>query len=172
MPQLRVLELPDPRLRQRAAAVESFDAELRQLVSDMLETLTATRALGLAATQVDVHRQVIVMDVSETRDAPQVFVNPRSLRQDTLAMVEESCLSVPGVSASVKRCVQMRVAAQDVDGKPFETSLSGLAAVCLQHEMDHLQGVLFTDRLPFLQRLRWRLRLREPGGKRMRGGTA
>jgi peptide deformylase len=172
MARLRVLELPDPRLRLRAAPVECFDAALQQLVADMLETLHATRAIGLAATQVDVQRQVIVMDVSAARTEPQVFVNPRSLGQDTLAMVEESCLSVPGVSASVRRCVQMRVAAQDAHGNAFEKSLTGLAAVCLQHEMDHLQGTLFTDRLPFLQRLRWRRYLREPGRTRVHGTPA
>jgi peptide deformylase len=163
---LPVLELPDPRLRQQAAAVEQFDATLRQQVADMLETLYATRAIGLAATQVDLHRQIIVIDVSPTRDQPRVFVNPRSLSQQTVAMVEESCLSVPGVSASVKRCVQMQVIAQDVHGVRCESRLDGLAAVCLQHEMDHLQGVLFTDRLPFLQRLRWRKQLREARPRR------
>jgi peptide deformylase len=163
---LQVLELPDPRLRTRAAPVERFDATLRQQVADMLETLYASRAIGLAATQVDVHRQIIVMDVSPTRDQPQVFVNPRALDQQTPAMVEESCLSVPGFSASVRRCVQMQVAARDVDGNSSEQSLQGLAAVCLQHEMDHLQGVLFTDRLPFLQRLRLRKQLRAIGAAR------
>lgn len=158
---LPILELPDPRLRQRAVPVDSFDAVLHQQVADLLETLYAHRAIGLAATQVDLHRQIIVIDVSAERNQPQLFVNPRSLQQSTRAMVEESCLSVPGISASVQRCVHMRVACQDAAGRTHEQTLDGLAAVCLQHEMDHLEGMLFTDRLPFLQRLRWRKRLRE-----------
>ncbi|MEZ5459415.1 MAG: peptide deformylase [Steroidobacteraceae bacterium] len=155
-----ILELPDQRLRQQAAAVDRFDAELQQQISDLFDTLYAHTAIGLAATQVDLHRRIIVMDVSADRKQPQVFVNPRSLRQDTRAMVEESCLSVPGISASVPRCVRMRVAWQDPAGRGQEQTLDGLAAVCLQHEMDHLEGRLFTDRLSFLQRLRWRKRLR------------
>ena len=169
---LRILELPDPRLRKRAVPVDLFDDALRSQVGDLLDTLYSTRAIGLAATQVDIHRQIVVMDLSAERNRPQVFVNPRALAQQTLAMVEESCLSVPGISASVRRCIHLRVAAQDVTGAPLERALEGLEAVCLQHEMEHLQGTLFTDHLPFLQRLRWRRQLREPRSRIRRGDAA
>ncbi len=156
MARLAILEAPDPRLRTVAEPVREFDAALARLIDDLIDTLRATHAVGLAATQVDVHRQIVVVDVSGDRSAPQVFINPRSLAQDTLAMVEESCLSVPGVVASVRRHARMHVAAVDRDGQPFERRLEGAAAVVLQHEMDHLRGVLFTDRLSFWRRLRAR----------------
>lgn len=153
MARLPILEDPDPRLRTVAEPVNMFDTELDRLVDDMIETMHSGRAVGLAATQVDVHRQIIVIDVSGNGSAPQVYINPRSLSEDTLAMVEESCLSVPGVVESVRRHARMRVAAVDRDGRPFERRLEGAAAVVLQHEMDHLHGVLFTDRLSFFRRL-------------------
>jgi peptide deformylase len=156
MARLAILEDPDPRLRTVAEPVREFDAALARLIDDMIETLRASRAVGLAATQVDVHRQIVVIDVSGDGSAPQVYVNPRSLSEDTLAMVEESCLSVPGVVESVRRNARMRVAAVDRDGRPFERRLEGAPAVVLQHEMDHLRGVLFTDRLSFFRRLRAR----------------
>jgi peptide deformylase len=150
-------------LRQRAQPVTEFDASLRQLVDDMLETLRATQAIGLAATQVDVHRQVVVIDVSDSRAEPQVFVNPEILsRGSTQAMVEEGCLSVPGVNGSVKRSLEVRARWLDADGVTVERELEGILAVCLQHEMDHLAGMLFTDRLSLFRRMRLRLRRRNP----------
>jgi len=156
---LPILEYPDPRLRNVALPVTVFDATLAQLIDDMLETLYASKAIGLAATQVDVHRQVVVLDVSGDASAPQVFINPKVLSQDTPAMVEEGCLSVPGVLDSVRRSARMRVQAQQRDGAMFDCRLEGLAAVCLQHEMDHLVGRLFVDHLSYLKRLRLRWRL-------------
>ncbi len=150
---LPILEDPDPRLRTVAEPVDVFDAALHRLIDDMIETMHSGHAVGLAATQVDVHRQIVVIDVSGDASAPQVYINPRSLSEDTLAMVEESCLSVPGVVESVRRHARMRVAAVDRDGRPFERQLEGAAAVVLQHEIDHLRGILFTDRLSFLRRL-------------------
>lgn len=156
MTRLTILADPDPRLRTVAEPVRDFDAALARLVEDMIETLHASRAVGLAATQVDVHRQIVVVDVTDDRSAPRVYINPRSLSEDTLAIVEESCLSVPGVVASVRRHARMHVAALDSGGQPFEQRLEGAAAVVLQHEMDHLRGVLFTDHLSWLGRLRAR----------------
>jgi peptide deformylase len=153
---LPILEYPDPRLRTVAQPVTAFDAGFAQLVDDLLETMYATRAIGLAATQVDVHRRVVVMDVSGDASAPQVFVNPRVLSQDTPGMVEESCLSVPGVVDSVRRATRLRVGAQDRGGAPFDRRLEGVAAVCLLHEIDHLDGRLFVDHLSYLRRLRLR----------------
>jgi peptide deformylase len=156
---LPILEYPDPRLRTVAQPVTVFDATLSQLIDDMFETLYASKAIGLAATQVDVHRQVVVLDVSGDASAPQVFINPRVLSRDTLAMVEEGCLSVPGVLDSVRRSARMRVQAQQRDGAMFDCRLEGLAAVCLQHEMDHLVGRLFVDHLSYFKRLRLRWKL-------------
>lgn len=156
---LPILEYPDPRLRTVALPVTVFDAALAQLVEDMFETLYTSKAIGLAATQVDVHRQVIVLDVSGDASAPQVFVNPQVLSHDTPAMVEEGCLSVPGVLDCVRRSARMRVQAQQRDGTEFESHLEGVAAVCLQHEMDHLVGRLFVDHLSYLKRLRLRWKL-------------
>lgn len=158
MTRLAVLTYPDPRLRTPAGRVSAFDAALGSLIDDMLETLYATRAIGLAATQVDVHRQVLVIDVSDRRDDPQVFVNPQILAAMGPALVEESCLSLPGVVANVKRATQLEVRWQDRRGAVREQALEGLAAVCLQHEMDHLSGRLFVDRLPFLKRWAFRRR--------------
>ncbi len=155
----QILEYPDPRLRIVAQPVTEFDAELSRLVDDLLETMTVTRAIGLAATQVDEHRQVVVLDVSGDASDPQVFVNPQLLSQDSFGMVEESCLSVPGVVDSVRRATRLRVRAQDRAGTPFERRIEGVAAVCLLHEMDHLAGRLFVDHLSWLQRLRLRWKL-------------
>ena len=155
-----VLEHPDPRLRTVALPVDAIDDALRALVDDLFETMYAGRAIGLAATQVDEHRRVVVLDVSGNASEPQVFVNPQILSQDTIGMVEESCMSVPGVLDSVRRATRLRVRALDVQGQPFERRLQGLAAVCLLHEVDHLDGRLFIDRLSYLRRLRWRWRRR------------
>ncbi len=159
MARLTVLEYPDPRLRKRAQAVQRFDAALSGLIDDMFETMYATNGMGLAATQVDVHQQVITIDVSGKASAPEVFINPRILSRSRAALVEESCLSVPGVSELVKRATVLRVQAFDRAGKACERNIEDLLAVCLQHEMDHLAGKLFTDRLSLLQRLRVRRKL-------------
>lgn len=152
MSTLEILEFPDPRLRTRAAAVESFDADLSKLVDDMFETMYQANGIGLAATQVDVHRQVLVMDVSELRDQPRVFVNPELLEREGTETCEEGCLSVPGVYAEVSRAERVKVRACDREGKVFEEWLDGMHAICLQHEMDHLQGKLFVDYLSPLKR--------------------
>ena len=156
---LPILEYPDPRLRTIAQPVTEFDARLAQRIDDLLETLYATRAIGLAATQVDLHLRVVVMDLSGDASAPQVFVNPQVLSRDRIGMVEESCLSVPGVVDSVRRATRLRVHAQDRDGMAIERHLEGVPAVCLLHEIDHLDGRLFVDHLSYLRRLRLRWKL-------------
>jgi peptide deformylase len=159
MARLQILEYPDPRLRTKAKPVEVFDAALAELASDMLETMYAAPGVGLAATQVDVHKRLIVMDVSEEKAKPQVFCNPQILAQEGVGVTEEGCLSVPGIFDEVKRATTIRARAQDVTGKVFEVDLDGLAAVCLQHEMDHLEGILFVDYLSDLKRERIRKKL-------------
>lgn len=159
---LPVLAYPDPRLRKVAAPVTVFDAALSRLVDDLFETMYAAKAIGLSATQVDVHQRVVVLDVSADASAPQVFVNPEVLSRDTFGMVEESCMSVPGVLDSVLRATRLRVRAQGRDGVPFERRVQGINAVCLLHEIDHLDGRLFVDRLSWLRRLRWRRALGRP----------
>jgi peptide deformylase len=156
MTRLRILGYPDPRLRRKAEAVTDFGPELQRLVDDMFETMYATRSIGLAATQVDAHRQVIVMDVSGRGTDPQVFINPQILSRRGLGMVEEGCLSLPGVNESVKRAMKVRVRSLDRQGVPYEHDLEEMLAVCLQHEMDHLAGMLFIDRLSFWRKLRLR----------------
>lgn len=158
MARLAILEHPDPRLRTRAVAVGAVDEGVTRLVDDLLETLYASGGIGLAATQVDVHRQVIVMDVSAARNAPQVYINPQVVAAGQPGLVEESCLSVPGLVANVRRATRLRVRHLDRLGQAAERTLEMLPAVCLQHEMDHLQGLLLLDRLPWLARLKLRLR--------------
>jgi peptide deformylase len=168
MARLNILEYPDPRLRTKAVPVTQFDTALKQQVADMFETMYAAPGIGLAATQVDYHHQLIVIDVSEEKNAPHVFINPEILSREGAATGEEGCLSVPGIYDDVPRAERVRVRAHDVDGKRFETDLSGLLAVCLQHEMDHLDGKLFVDYLSELKRQRIRKKLdkerREHGG--------
>jgi peptide deformylase len=159
MARLEILEFPDPRLRTRAQPVERFDASLARLVDDMFETMYAAPGIGLAATQVNVHRRLIVMDVSEGRDQPLVFINPRILSREGVEVSEEGCLSVPQVFEEVERAARVRVHAQDLHGKVHESELEGLLAVCLQHEMDHLEGKLFVDYLSALKRDRIRRKL-------------
>jgi peptide deformylase len=159
MARLQILEYPDPRLRTRAKPVEVFDAALATLVQDMFETMYLAPGVGLAATQVDVHKRLIVMDVSEGKDKPQVFCNPEILAQEGVGITEEGCLSVPGIFDEVKRAATVRARAQDATGKVFEIDLEGLAAVCLQHEMDHLEGKLFVDYLSDIKRERIRKKL-------------
>jgi peptide deformylase len=166
---LPILEFPDPRLRTRAAAVQAFDAGLQQLIADMLETMYAAPGVGLAATQVNVHRQVIVMDVSAEKNEPQVFINAEILGVEGEELGEEGCLSVPDTFEQVKRAARVRVRAQDVQGAAFERELSGLAAVCIQHELDHLAGKLFVDYLSALKRDRIRRKLEKERRERAAG---
>jgi peptide deformylase len=168
MAQLTILEFPDPRLRTRAAPVEQFDAALAQLAQDMLETMYGAAGIGLAATQVNVHRRLIVVDVSEARNEPQEFVNPQILVREGVEQTEEGCLSVPQVYELVERAARVRVRAQDRHGARFERDLDGLLAVCVQHEMDHLEGKLFVDYLSSLKRERIRNKLEKE--RRERGG--
>jgi peptide deformylase len=159
MAQLSILEFPDPRLRTRAAPVREFDAPLGRLIEDMLETMYAAPGIGLAATQVNVHRALLVVDVSEAKNEPQVFINPQILSRDGATQTEEGCLSVPQTYELVERAARARVRAQDKQGQYFERDLEGLLAVCVQHEMDHLDGRLFVDYLSSLKRERIRRRL-------------
>lgn len=152
MSKLTILEYPDPRLRTVAKPVTRFDAQLQTLIDDMAETMYAARGIGLAATQVDHHLRLLVLDVSESRDALQVFINPELLDRSGTLQQEEGCLSVPEIYAEVKRAETVTVRAQDASGEHFEQQLDGLAAICLQHEMDHLQGRLFVDYLSPIKR--------------------
>ena len=162
MAKLAILEYPDPRLRTLAKPVTTFDARLRQLVADMAETMYAAPGIGLAATQVDQHIQLIVIDVSETKDQPRVFANPQILQASEETVVcEEGCLSVPGIYDEVRRPERVRVRAQDVYGAAFELDCEGLLAVCVQHEMDHLTGKVFVDYLSALKQDRIRTKLKK-----------
>ena len=140
---LDVLSFPDERLRTVAKPVESVDEEIKQLISDMFETMRDEKGIGLAATQVDRHVQVVVMDVSENQDTPRVFVNPEITAKDGSTISEEGCLSVPGNYAKVDRAERVTVKALDGEGNPFELEADGLLAICIQHELDHLKGKLF-----------------------------
>jgi peptide deformylase len=154
-----ILEFPDPRLRTRAQPVTQFDAELGKLVDDMFESMYAAPGIGLAATQVDVHKRVLVIDVSEGRNDPLVFINPQILSREGVEETEEGCLSVPGIFDEVERAARIRVRAQDRTGAVFERDYDGVLAVCIQHEMDHLEGKLFVDYLSDLKRQRIRKKL-------------
>jgi peptide deformylase len=170
MPLLPILEFPDARLRARAEPVQVFDRQLAQLADDMLETMYAARGIGLAATQVNVHKRLLVIDISQDRSQPEMFINPQIIARDGIAMTEEGCLSVPQVYEEIERAARVRVRAQDRDGKSFERELDGLLAVCLQHEVDHLEGKLFIDYLSSLKRERIRRKLEKE--RRERGGAA
>ena len=152
MAKLNILEFPDPRLAKVATAVEDFDKALKKLVEDMTETMYSAHGIGLAATQVNVHKRLLVLDISENQDQPRVYINPQILDQSGEQNHEEGCLSVPGVYANIKRAENVTVRAQDIDGNTFEEQLEGLHAVCVQHEMDHLIGRLFVDYLSPLKR--------------------
>jgi peptide deformylase len=155
---LPILTIPDPRLRQVSKPVMQFDAGLRERVGDLVDTLYSTRAIGLSANQVGFAERFLVMDLSAERNAAEVYINPDIEWRNTIALVQESCLSVPDVSANVRRAIRLLVRYQDLDGQAQERELADLHAVCLQHELDHLDGKLFVDRLPWLER--WRLRRR------------
>jgi peptide deformylase len=153
MARLPILEYPDPRLRLKSQRVEIFDGALARLIDDLFDTLYASGGIGLAAPQVNVPRQVVVLDISGNASGPALFINPVILADAVPGMVEESCLSVPGVVGDVPRATHVRVRAQARDGQVFERDLDGLLAVCLQHEMDHLRGRLFIDHLSMVRRL-------------------
>lgn len=157
---LPILNFPDPRLRTKAKPVEVVDDHIRRLAADMLETMYAAPGIGLAASQVDRHIELIVMDLSEEKNQPMVFINPKitPLTQDTQPY-EEGCLSVPQIFDKVERAAQVKIEALDLDGKPFTLEADGLLAVCIQHEMDHLDGKLFVDYLSPLKRQRIREKL-------------
>jgi peptide deformylase len=159
MARLTILEHPDPRLREKARPVTEFDAGLRTFVADLKQTLHSTTGIGLSSIQVGDDRAVLVMDLSEDRLEAEVYINPEIRSRSTPGLVEESCLSIPGIEGNVIRATEVDVRAYDEHGEPFERHLSGMHAVCLQHEMDHLEGVLFIDRLPLLPRLRVRATL-------------
>lgn len=152
MARLPILEYPDPRLRIRAESVTKVDAEIRTLVADMLETMYEAPGIGLAATQVNVHKRILVVDVSEDRDQPHCLINPELLSTAGETSYEEGCLSVPGVFESVDRAECIQVKALDAEGEPIQLEVEGLLAICIQHEMDHLDGKLFVDYLSELKR--------------------
>ncbi len=159
MAKLRILEFPDPRLRKKAAPVEQVDDALRQLVDDLFETMYEAPGIGLAATQVDVHRRLLVADVCAEKVEPHVLINPEILEKDGSTVTEEGCLSVPGYFEEVERAEHIKVRFLDREGKQQEREFEGLLAVCVQHEMDHLEGKLFVDYLSEIKRQRIRKRL-------------
>jgi peptide deformylase len=169
MTKLAILEYPDPRLRKKAAAVTAVDDAVRQLVDDLLETMYAANGVGLAATQVDVHKRVIVLDVSESRDQPLVLINPEILSLEGEAQGEEGCLSLPGIYDKLLRAARIRVRALGRDGQPFEMDAEGLLGICIQHEIDHLEGKLFVDYLSELKRTLIRRRLEKERKQRSTG---
>lgn len=156
---LNILHFPDPKLRTVARPVTDFDAKLKKLVSDMFETMYEAPGIGLAATQVDRHIRLLVMDVSEGRNQPRCLINPEILQADGEEESDEGCLSVPGFYESVTRAEHIRVKAQDTDGQFVEFESEGIEAVCIQHEMDHLEGKLFVDYISTLKRNRIRKKL-------------
>ena len=160
---LSILRYPDPRLRTKAAAVNAVDGAIRQLIDDLTETMYAANGIGLAASQVDVHKRVLVIDTSEQRNEPLAFVNPVIEAADGIQQRDEGCLSVPGFFEPVERANRIRVAALNRDGERFELSADDLLAVCIQHECDHLDGKLFVDYLSGLKRRRIRNKLRKQG---------
>ena len=156
---LTILEFPDARLRTRAAEVETVDDRLRKLIDEMLETMYDAPGIGLAATQVDVHQRLLVADISADKTEPQVLINPVILEKDGVTVTEEGCLSVPGYYEEVERAEHIRVRFLDRNGKKEEMEVEGLLAVCIQHEIDHLEGKLFVDYLSEAKRMRIRKKL-------------
>ena len=157
---LQILEFPDPRLRKVAAPVSVFDARLEVLIADMLETMYEAQGIGLAATQVNVHKRLMVLDISENKDSPQVFINPSfEVMDEELFDYDEGCLSVPGFYETVSRPQTIQARAQDYQGQEFELTAEGILSICVQHEIDHLNGKLFVDYLSTLKRQRIRAKL-------------
>jgi len=176
MTTLDILHFPDPRLRNVAQPVEQVDDAIRKLVADMFETMYAAPGIGLAATQVNVDKRVIVIDVSEEKDQPLCLINPEILARDGIEEMEEGCLSVPGVFELVERADHVRIQALNQDGERFEMEAGELLAVCIQHEIDHLDGKLFVDYLSPLKRARIRKKLEKEqrqslSGTESRSGT-
>jgi len=159
MAKLDILHYPDTRLRTIAKAVEEVDDRVRQQIDDMFETMYEAPGIGLAATQVNYHKQIIVIDISEEKDQPLCLINPMILNADGSEVYEEGCLSVPGVYEKVERPQVIEIRALDRNGEPFELKADGLLATCIQHEMDHLQGKLFVDYLSRLKQGRIRKKL-------------
>ncbi|AMX01195.1 peptide deformylase [Microbulbifer thermotolerans] len=167
MAKLEILEFPDPRLRQVAKPVEKVTDELRRLVDDMFETMYAAPGVGLAATQVNVHQRIVVIDVSEDQNEPLVFINPEiEVLDEEIHQYDEGCLSVPGFYETVERPRKVRVKALDRNGETFALEAEGLLAVCVQHEVDHLDGKLFVDYLSPLKRNRIRSKLEKAHRRR------
>lgn len=158
---LEILQYPDNRLNTPAQRVEKIDAATKKLIDDLAETMYAAPGVGLAATQVDVHKQVIVIDVSEDRSDLRVFINPEIIRREGMAVNQEGCLSVPGIYDNVERADSVTVTALDRNGARFTLNASGLLATCIQHEMDHLQGKVFVDYLSELKQNRVRTKLKK-----------
>lgn len=158
---LPILHYPDPRLHKVAAKVSQVDHEIRKLINNMAETMYAAPGIGLAATQVDVHKRIIVIDISETRDQLRVFINPELLETSGEADHEEGCLSVPGIFEKVRRAASIKIRALDRDGKPYTLEAQDLLAVCIQHEMEHLEGKVFVEHLSRLKQQRILNRLRK-----------
>jgi peptide deformylase len=161
MTRLKILHHPDPRLRTKATPVDTFDSQLAEFAENMLETMYAAPGIGLAATQVNVHKRVIVVDVSDTKSEAYTLINPVLEPFGAKIQGEEGCLSVPEIYESVERFEQVNVTAQDVNGEPIEFTASGMLAICIQHECDHLEGRLFVDYLSSLKRNRINKKLRE-----------
>ncbi len=160
MAQLQILEFPDPRLRKIATPVTVFDEKLEVLIDDMFETMYEAQGIGLAATQVNVHKRLLVIDVSENKDSPLVFINPSfEVIEDELSEYDEGCLSVPGYYETVSRPRKVKISATDKAGQPFEMEAEGILATCIQHEIDHLDGKLFVDYISPLKRQRIRQKL-------------
>jgi len=156
---LNILHYPDPRLRTKAQPVKEVDEAIRRQIRDMFETMYAAPGIGLAATQVDFHQRLIVIDISEDKSQPLALINPELLNKEGEQTYDEGCLSVPGFYEPVDRAARIRVRSLDQDGKPFEMDAEGLLAVCIQHEMDHLEGKLFVDYLTEMKRTRIRKKL-------------
>jgi peptide deformylase len=159
MAKLNILHFPDERLRTVAKPVEHVSPEIQQIVADMFETMYEAPGIGLAATQVDVHQRIIVMDVSEDKSQPLCLINPEILEKDGVQQMDEGCLSVPGIYETVERAKHIKVRALDKQGQPYEMEATELLAVCIQHEMDHLTGKLFVDYLSPLKRQRIKKKL-------------
>jgi peptide deformylase len=161
MANLEILQYPDPRLTVPAERVEKIDAATRKLIDDMVETMYAAPGVGLAATQVDVHKQIVVIDVSDDRSDLRVFINPEITRREGLAVNQEGCLSLPGIYDNVERAESVTVTALDRNGSRFTLNASGMLATCIQHEIDHLHGRVFVEHLSDLKQNRVRAKLKK-----------
>jgi peptide deformylase len=167
MPLLKILRYPDPRLHTVAKPVARVDDEIRQLAADMAETMYSAPGIGLAATQVDRHIRMILVDISETKDQLKIFINPEILAKDGETVYEEGCLSVPGIYDKVTRAEHIKVRALDLHGNPFELEANGLLAICIQHEIDHLNGKVFVEYLSRLKQSRIRSKLQKQAREAM-----